>query len=304
MADALMRGSGLVKRYRVPPARLFQRATHADAISGVDLEIRRGESVAIVGESGSGKTTLLRLMLGLTQATEGTVTFDGREVVAGRLPWLRRRTGIVFQDPYSSFDPKRTVGQSVAEPLEALRIPGDHEAVVREMLVRLDLPANAAERFPHEFSGGQRQRIAIARALVHGPDVLVGDEPVSALDVLVRTRIIDQLATLRRDLGLTLVTVTHDLGVVPQLAERVVVMKSGRIVEAGLVEQVLGSPREAYTRELVASIPRLPEGTWSPSAESSGTEAQGTEAQGAATPGTGTSGAGTKDTETPADEPH
>ena len=256
----LLAVAGLAKHYRPPSTRLFRRGPVTRALDGVDLAIERGESVAIVGESGSGKSTLLHLVLGLARATAGSVRIDGREVdpARDRLLWLRRRTGLVFQDPYSSFNPRRTIGQTVAEPLVATRAPGDHDAAVRAMLERLELPADAAERYPHEFSGGQRQRIALARALVHGPELLLTDEPVSALDVLVRGRLLRLLAELRRELGLTLVTVTHDLGIVPRLAERVVVMRAGRVVEVGPTGRILTEPREAYTRELVAALPRLP----------------------------------------------
>ncbi len=172
---------------------------------------------------------------------------------------LRRRTGLVFQDPYSSFNPRRTIGQTVAEPLVATGAPGDHEAAVAAILDRMELPVDAAERYPHEFSGGQRQRIALARALVHGPELLVADEPVSALDVLVRGRLLDLLSELREELGLTLITVTHDLSVVPRVAERIAVMRRGLMVEEGTVAEVFEQPREEYTRELMAALPRLPE---------------------------------------------
>lgn len=261
MNQILLEGRNLTKTYPTGARSLLRRAPRLRALDGVSIEIPRGVGVAIVGESGSGKSTLLNALLGLTRPDSGSVLFDGREVVAkpsDRLLWLRRRTGIVFQDPYASLDPRRTIGQTVAEPLEATSAPGDHAAKVSAMLARLELPEDSTERYPSEFSGGQRQRIALARALVHGPELLVGDEPVSALDVLVRQHILELLSELRTELGLTLVTVTHDLGIVPELAEHVVVMHQGRIVEAGPVEQILGDPQHTYTRELVAAIPRLP----------------------------------------------
>lgn len=247
------------KHYRTTATKLFQRRPVTRALDGVDLTVRRGESVAIVGESGSGKSTLLRVMLGLTRATAGEMRVDGRVVdpAHDRLLWLRQRTGLVFQDPYSSFNPRRTVGQTAAEPLVATRAPGDHRTKVQRMLERLELPVDAVDRYPHEFSGGQRQRIAVARALVHGPELLLADEPVSALDVLVRGRLLEMLAELRRELQLTLVTVTHDLAVVPQIAERIVVMRQGRIVEQGTTEQILHDPHEPYTQQLIAALPRL-----------------------------------------------
>ena len=263
----LLEGVGLSKRYRTPATRLFERESGVWGLGSadggtVDLSVRRGESVAIVGESGSGKSTLLGMLLGLGTPSSGEVRFDGALVFPrqrrDRMLWLRRRTGIVFQDPYSSFNPRRTIGQTVAEPLAATDAPGDHRAMVRAILDRMELPAGSAERYPHEFSGGQRQRIALARALVHGPELLVADEPVSALDVLVRGRLLDLLAQLRDEMGLTLITVTHDLAVVPRVAERVVVMRDGVIVERGSVDQIFERPSEEYTRQLIEALPRLP----------------------------------------------
>ncbi len=258
-AVPLIQTSGLSKHYRVAPTRLFERAGTTIALDAVSLSIARGESVAVVGESGSGKSTLLRALLGLSRITSGEVRVGGREVDPKRddLLWLRRRTGLVFQDPHSSFNPRRTVGQTASEPLVATGVPGDHRMRVEQMFARLELSADAFDRYPHEFSGGQRQRIAIARALVHGPEILLADEPVSALDVLVRGRLLRMLAELRAELGLTLLTVTHDLAVVPRIAERVIVMRSGRIVEDGTAEQILHEPREEYTRRLIAALPKL-----------------------------------------------
>lgn len=163
----------------------------------------------------------------------------------------------MFQDPYASLDPRMRIGRTVGEPLRALRVPGDHAALVAEALHRVDLPDDAADRFPHEFSGGQRQRIAIARAVVHRPALLVGDEPMSALDVVVRARVIDLLDRLTEDLGMTLVLVSHDVGVVQRLCDRVAVMDAGRIVEQGPVT-LLDDPRHDVTRGLVAAAPTLP----------------------------------------------
>lgn len=269
----LLQATGLSKRYRTPPVRLFERSSGVwglgDANGGtVDFTVRRGESVAVVGESGSGKSTLLGMALGLGTPTSGEVRFDGERVFprrrGDRLLWLRRRVGIVFQDPYSSFNPRRTVGQTVAEPLVATRAPGDHREIVTAILDRMELPPGAGDRYPHEFSGGQRQRIAIARALVHGPDLLVADEPVSALDVLVRGRLLELFAQLREELSLTLITVTHDLAVVPRLAERIAVMRRGVIVEEGSVSQIFNQPQQQYTRELIEALPRLGDATASP----------------------------------------
>lgn len=259
---------------------LFRRVEAHHIVKDVSLEVPRGGSVAIVGASGAGKTTLLRLMLGHQSPTSGNIRIDGRDVDArGDLRWLQSRTGMVFQDPATSFNPRRSIGESVAEPLEALGAPGEvsasdtpnglrestpeHRAsLAREALARMDLPDDAADRLPADLSGGQRQRAAIARALIHRPAILFGDEPVSALDVLVRATLLDYFARLRADQGLTLVTVTHDLGIVPQLADSIVVMDQGRIVEQGSTEQILRNPVSPVTRALLDARPALPQGTW------------------------------------------
>ncbi|MHC2999349.1 diguanylate cyclase [Microbacterium sp. HJ5] len=234
-------------------------------LEDADLDVRQGSAVGIIGESGSGKSTLVRLLLALDTPTAGTVAFDGRVVDASAgarsLHWLRRRTGIVFQDPYASLDPRMSVGRIVGEPLWALGIDGDRRARVREVLEDVGLEAGMAERFPHEFSGGQRQRIALARAIVHRPELLVGDEPLSALDVTVRAQILELLGELRARDGLTLLLVSHDIGVVQNLCDEVVVMKDGRVVEEGPTEKVLLQPQVAYTRRLLASIPVIDPGT-------------------------------------------
>lgn len=255
----LIRGRGLTRRYPAPRTRLFESRRFTTALEDADVDVREGTALGIIGESGSGKSTLVRLLLGLDTPTDGTVEFGGRNVdataSATSLHWLRRETGIVFQDPYASLDPRMDVGRIVGEPLWALGIEGDRRARVREVLDDVGLPADAADRYPHEFSGGQRQRIALARALVHRPRVLVGDEPLSALDVTVRAQILDLIRELRSRDGLTLVMVSHDIGVVQNLCDDVIVMKDGRIVEEGPTEKVLLHPQVAYTRRLLASIP-------------------------------------------------
>ncbi|WP_431802410.1 ABC transporter ATP-binding protein [Microbacterium sp. bgisy203] len=255
----LLRGRALTKRYRQRGRRLFERAQWPTALDDADVDVREGSAVGIIGESGSGKSTLVRILLGLDSPTSGTVEFDGRAVDAGAgarsLHWLRRETGIVFQDPYASLDPRMSVGRIVGEPLWALGIDGDRRARVREVLESVGLEADMAARFPHEFSGGQRQRIALARAIVHRPRLLVGDEPLSALDVTVRAQVLELLRDLRRTEGFSLVMVSHDIGVVQSLCDEVIVMKDGRIVEEGPTEKVLLAPQVAYTRRLLASIP-------------------------------------------------
>lgn len=263
--EPILRGRGLTRRYPAPKARMFGPRVFTTGLDDADIDVRAGSAVGIIGESGSGKSTLVRLLLALDVPTEGTVEFDGRPVDAAAdarsLHWLRRRTGIVFQDPYSSLDPRMSVGRIVGEPLWALAIEGDRRARVREVLEDVGLEAGMANRFPHEFSGGQRQRIALARAIVHRPQLLVGDEPLSALDVTVRAQILELLGELRARDGLTLLLVSHDIGVVQNLCDEVIVMKDGRIVEEGPTEKVLLQPQVAYTRRLLASIPAIAPGT-------------------------------------------
>jgi peptide/nickel transport system ATP-binding protein len=261
MTDTLLRARGLSRRYVAPRRALFGPRPTTTALHDADLDVDAGAAVGVIGESGSGKSTLMRLLLALDTPTGGTVEFDGRPIDARAgaraLHWLRRETGIVFQDPYASLDPRMSVGRIVGEPLWALGIPGDRRARVREVLEEVGLEAGMAERFPHEFSGGQRQRIAIARAIVHRPRLLVGDEPLSALDVTVRAQILRLLADLRARSGMTLLLVSHDIGVVQSLCDQVVVMKDGRIVEEGPTEKVLLQPQASYTRSLLASIPTI-----------------------------------------------
>ncbi|MEU9622978.1 MULTISPECIES: ABC transporter ATP-binding protein [unclassified Streptomyces] len=239
------------------------RGHAAPVVEDISLAVETGQSLALVGESGAGKTTLLRLLLGLARPTSGTVRFDGEELKprdSKQTRRFRRSVQCVFQDPYSSLDPRQRVGSIVSEPLRSLGIDSRVTAVpkVADALQRVGLPADAAERYPHEFSGGQRQRIAIARATVCDPRVLLADEPVSALDVTTRVKVVELLNELKQEQGLTLVMVSHDLSVVASLCERTAVLENGRIVEQGETAQVLGSPAHPYTRRLVESVPRLP----------------------------------------------
>jgi len=230
------------------------------ALAGVDLDVRRGERFGIVGESGSGKTTLARLLMGLDSPTAGTITLDGVAVhdkSQSELRFLRQRMQMVFQDPMSSLDPRMRVRDIVLEPLIGLRLDENREARLAELLSSVGLSPDAAERFPHQFSGGQRQRVAIARALAPRPQVLVADEPVSALDVSVRAQTLNLLTDLTSRLGLTLVFVSHDLSVVRYLCDRVAVMRRGAIVEQGVTAEVYADPQHAYTKELLASVPVL-----------------------------------------------
>jgi oligopeptide/dipeptide ABC transporter ATP-binding protein len=249
----------VVKHFPVRDA-LGRRAGAVHAVDGVSLSVAEGEVLAIVGESGCGKSTLGRVMLRLIEPDSGSVRFAGEDLARlspSALRARRRDMQIIFQDPFGSLDPRMTVAQAIAEPLRLHRlVPRAEEAArVAELLRRVGLRPENAGRWPHEFSGGQRQRIAIARALASNPRLIIGDEPVSALDVSVQAQVINLLRDLIRDLRLTFVLVSHDLGVVRHVADRVAVMYLGRIVEEGPAEDVLGAPRHPYTRALVAAMP-------------------------------------------------
>ena len=228
-------------------------------LSGVSLSVASGGHLGIVGESGSGKTTVLRLLLGLAAPQGGRVLSDGRPLDIRSRPALRAHRRLVqpvFQDPYTALDPRMSVRRILTEPIQALALPGDPAAEVARVLAAVNLPPDSSERRPKDFSGGQRQRIAIARALIARPRVLLADEPVSALDLSTRVRIIDLLAGLARET--TLVLVSHDLAVVAALCPQLLVLEHGRIVEAGPTRQILDAPSHPYTQRLLASLPRLP----------------------------------------------
>ncbi|MGO1411240.1 ATP-binding cassette domain-containing protein [Microbacterium sp.] len=236
------------------------RRRNVMALDDVSLQVREGRTLGVVGESGSGKSTLGRLLIDLESPTRGAVRFRGRELShRGREESLamRKQLQIVFQDPYESLNPRMKVGHALTEALaiHTKMTKGERRATAEEYLERVGLSADDFWKFPHQFSGGQRQRVCIARALIVEPALVVCDEAVSALDVSVQASILELLRELQRDLGLTYVFISHDLGVIKNIASDVVVMKSGQIVERGEVGEIFEDPKTDYTRELIAAAP-------------------------------------------------
>ncbi len=252
----------LAKHYKVNTGLVFSRtAGTVKAVDGVAFQLKRGETLALVGESGCGKSTTARLVLRLIEPSAGQVWFEGRDITTlggSELRAMRRRMQIVFQDPFASLNPRMTVGAILEEPLKVHGI-GDADTRakrVEELLGLVGLAPYHAKRYPHEFSGGQRQRIGIARALAVEPDLVVCDEPVSALDVSIQAQVVNLLKDLQARLGLSYLFIAHDLAVVKHMADRVAVMYLGRIVEIGPKDAVFATPRHPYTRTLLSAIPR------------------------------------------------
>ena len=258
-ARSLIETRELTKRFGGTRS-LWTRSPLVHAVNGVSLSVRDGETFAVVGESGCGKSTLGRLLLRLIEPTDGRVIYDGRDITQlgpEAMRRLRREMQIVFQDPYASLNPGMTVGELVGEPIDVHRLAGrrERDERVAHLLRTVGLQPDYATRYPHEFSGGQRQRIGIARALAGQPRLVVGDEPVSALDVSVQAQVINLLEQLKAELGLTLVMIAHDLAVIRHMSDRVAVMYLGEIVELADVDALFDAPLHPYTQALLWAIP-------------------------------------------------
>lgn len=234
----------------------------ARVLSQVNLDVARGSAVGVVGESGSGKSTLAKTIIGMHRASAGSIVYDGTDLTTVRrkaLQPLRRRLQYIPQDPFSSLDPRRTIGQTLAEAIDPVHARlRRHRGTIVDALAAVTLGEDTVDRYPHEFSGGQRQRIAIARALVVDPDVIIADEITSALDVSTQAEVLRLLARLRAELGLTMLFISHNLAVVEELCDHVMVLLHGRVVEAGPTAEVFSDPQNAYTRKLLESVPGGP----------------------------------------------
>ena len=262
MSDPVLQATDVVKHFPVQTGIVFKKTVgQVRAVDGVSLELHSGETLGVVGESGCGKSTLSRVLMGLIPATSGSVRLQGEELVGmkpRRLREVRRNVQIIFQDPYSSLNPRMTVGKIVGEPFEVhpdVAPKGDRRRKVQELLELVGLSPEHVNRYPHQFSGGQRQRIGIARALALRPELIICDEPVSALDVSVQAQVVNLLESLQREFDLAYIFVAHDLSVVRHISDRVAVMYLGKIVEIGDEHDIYEKPTHPYTQALLSAVP-------------------------------------------------
>jgi oligopeptide/dipeptide ABC transporter ATP-binding protein len=259
-ADDLLQVSSLVKYFPVARGMLRRKAGVVRAVDGVDFGVSPGQTMGLVGESGCGKTTTGRMLARLTEPTSGSIVFDGRDIThlrQGQMRPLRREIGMIFQDPYSSLNPRHTVGSIVGAPFRLQKVATENgvKRAVQDLLELVGLSPEHYNRYPHEFSGGQRQRIGIARTLALRPKLIVADEPVSALDVSIQAQVVNLLADLQGELGLTYVVIAHDLAVVRQISDRVAVMYLGKLVEMAGRDDLYAGPRHPYTVALLSAVP-------------------------------------------------
>jgi oligopeptide transport system ATP-binding protein len=259
MTQPLLQLRDLHKHLRLPSAPFTPKPV-LRAVDGVDLDLMKGETLGLVGESGCGKSTLARTVIRLHEPTSGSILFDGKDVSKGsdrQTGTFRRRVQMIFQDPYASLNPRMSVGELIAEPLDIAGIgtPAERRKKVADLLDRVGLPSDSGARFAHEFSGGQRQRIGIARAIALEPDLVICDEPISALDVSVQAQVVNMLEDLQAELGLTYLFITHDLSMVRHISDRIGVMYLGRIVELASSADLYHRPSHPYTRALLSAIP-------------------------------------------------
>ena len=236
---------------------------HVKAVDGVSFDLRRGETLGVVGESGCGKSTTSRAVLLLNKPCGGSIKVNGVDITKLRpgkeMMEYRRRVQVVFQDPQASLNPRHTIQEILTEGMvvHGLCTPEERREKAKELLASVGMPESVLDRYPHEFSGGQRQRICIARAISLKPELLICDEAVSALDLSIRAQVLDLLGDLKKKLGLSFLFITHDIGVVQHIADRIIVMNKGRIVESGTCDEVLKHPKEEYTKYLMAAVPRI-----------------------------------------------
>jgi oligopeptide/dipeptide ABC transporter ATP-binding protein len=261
MAERLLEVENLTKYFPIKRGIFRKTVGHVRAVDGVSFYLNHGESLGIVGESGCGKSTTARAILRLIEPTGGSILFDNQDIcrlTKAELRSIRRDMQIVFQDPYASLDPRRSVGQTIGEPLDVFghyKNKTDRQERITYLLEKVGLQPQHAWRFPHEFSGGQRQRIGIARALALNPKLIIGDEPVSALDVSIQAQIINLLEDIQAEFGLSYIIIAHDLAVVEHICDRIAVMYLGRIVEAGPDVELYTNPRHPYTQALLSAVP-------------------------------------------------
>lgn len=262
MSETILEVKNLKKYYSYKSG-LFKKREIKKAVDDISFELHRGETLALVGESGCGKTTAMKSLLRIIEPTSGEILLKGKNFTnlnKRDLKKERRNIKIIFQDPYSSLNPRMTVEEIIAEPLDiskSYKNKKERNKIVKEVMELVNLDLSFASRYPHEFSGGQRQRIGIARAVVLRPEIIICDEPVSALDVSVQAKIINLLKDLQKKLNISYIFISHDLGVVKYMADRILVMKNGKIIEQGSRDEVFNNPKEEYTRMLLNSIPKI-----------------------------------------------